>query len=346
MQSELSVPLGNARVWLDEHVRHLATHDLHPVEWREGRAVFETTYGTVRLAANAKGLDIRVDSVNANDLSVLQGSISETLIASEPGLSDRIVWNGAAPKPGRPKNLREMTVETVRPVSDWLLRMTLAGEDLAPFDERGLHVRLMIPSRPSERKVVWPTIERSGAIRFPTGEDELTIRVYTIRSIDVDGGRLDIDIVRHRGGTFSDWSETAKPGDKVGMIGPGGGHYPPDGRLTIGGDDTAVPAILRILENRTCSRGGHAIIGLRRHQAPLALALPDGFTLDWVPLEELPAAMKAATARHGAEQFGWFAGEAGQAREMREHFSSTLGLSSERRYSGTYWRRDESAHSH
>lgn len=256
-----------------------------------------------------------------------------------------ITWTGVAPAPGRPKNLREMKVVRTRPLSDWLLRMTLSGEDLAPFTERGLHVRLMIPQDPARADILWPTIEPSGAVRFPTGENELVIRVYTIRRIHPERGEVEIDIVRHAGGTFSDWSETAKPGDRVGMIGPGGSFFPTGGWLSIGGDDTAVPAILRILEARTGTDGGHAVIGLRSNQAPLAVSLPRGFSLDWVPLDELPVALKAVTRTRGTDQYGWFAGEAEQAKEMREYFKTTLGLAPDRRHSAVYWRRDEAIHS-
>lgn len=346
MQSELSVPLGNAGLWLDEHVRHLATHDLHPVARHQDRAVFETTYGKIRLAADADRLSVRIDSPDEDGLTVLQGSVSEYLIAHDPALAKGISWSGLAPAPGKPKNLREMKVVRTRAVSEWLLRMTLSGEDLAPFTERGLHVRLMIPRDPALTEIIWPTIEPSGAIRFPAGKDELTVRVYTIRKIHPERGEVEIDIVRHAGGLFSDWAETAQPGDRVGMIGPGGGFFPADGWLSIGGDDTAVPAILRILEARTGTDGGHAVIGLRPHQEPLAVTLPEGFSFDWVPLDELPAALKAAAAAREADQFGWFAGEAEQAKEMREHFKTVLGLAPDQRYSAVYWRRDETAQSH
>ncbi|WP_420403964.1 siderophore-interacting protein [Nisaea sp.] len=346
MQSELSVRLGNAGAWLDDHVRHLRTHDLHPVVRCRDSAVYQTAYGKIRLAAGTEELRVHIDSPDDDGLTVLQGSISEYLIAHDPKLANEIAWNGTAPEPGRPKNLRVMRVLRTREISDWLLRMTLGGQDLSPFTERGLHVRLMIPRSPSCTEIVWPTIERSGAVRFPSGEDELIVRVYTIRAISPERGEVEIDIVRHRGGAFSDWAETAKTGDRVGMIGPGGGGFPAGGWLSIGGDDTAVPAILRILEARQGGDGGHAVIGLRPHQEPLPVSLPQGFSLDWVPLDMLPAALKTAASAHGAEQTGWFAGEAEQAREIREHFKTALGLAPNRRYSAVYWRRDETAHSH
>ena len=178
-----------------------------------------------------------------------------------------------------------MTVTQVQPLSSWLLRMTLKGEDMAPFDQRGMHVRLMFPEVPGQRPVVWPTIEPSGAVHYPEGDDALTVRVYTIRQIRPESGEVDIDIVRHAGGAFADWAETAEPGNKVGMIGPGGGYFPPAGWLAIGGDDTAIPAILRILENRPDETGGHAVIGLHPHQTPFKIALPANFTIDWVRQE-------------------------------------------------------------
>lgn len=346
MHSELSVSFGNAGSWLTEHLRQLATHDLHPVVRSESHAVFETAFGRVQLDAEANQLRVRLDSLDTNGLATLQEFVSGYLIATDAGLSARICWEGSAPTPGKPKTFREMTVLGTRALSDWMLRMTLKGSDLTPFGERGLHVRLMIPRTAAGDRIVWPTIERSGSVRYPDGADELIVRVYTIRRISPASGEVEIDIVRHTGGAFSDWSETARPGERVGMIGPGGGYFPAAGWLGIGGDDTALPAISRILEARCDSAGGKVTIGLRPHQTPCDLTVPDQFSVDWVPLKDLPRAMKAAAPPPGANQVAWFAGEAEQASEMREHFKSTLGLPPALRSSAAYWRRDAAAPSH
>ena len=341
MQAELSVSIGNAGIWLDEHIRHLESHDIIPVTRATNDATYETDFGRIHLLAQNDALQVRIESPDEAALTTLQGSITHYLSETDPVLAKSITWSGVAPAPGQPKNFRKMTVTRVQPLSSWLLRMTLKGEDLAPFDQRGLHVRLMFPEAPSERPPVWPTIEASGAVHYPDGDDVLAVRVYTIRQIRPESGEVDIDIVRHAGGTFADWSETAKPGDAVGMLGPGGGYFPPQGWLAIGGDDTAVPAILRILENRADQSGGHVVIGLHPHEAPFEIALPANFVIDWVSNADLVDAMKAIAAPATRSGTYWFAGEAAQAKTLRTHFKSTLELPAERRSSAAYWRRTE-----
>ncbi|WP_193172891.1 siderophore-interacting protein [Nisaea nitritireducens] len=343
MQAELLVSVGNAGIWLDEHIRHLESHDILPVARAANDATYETDFGRIYLLAQDGALQVRIESPDEAALTTLQGSITHYLAETDPVLAKTITWSGVAPAPGQPKNFRKMTVAQVQPLSSWLLRMTLKGEDLAPFDQRGLHVRLMFPEVPGDRETVWPTIEPSGAVHYPDGDNSLTVRVYTIRQIRPESGEVDIDIVRHAGGAFADWSETAQPGDAVGMLGPGGGYFPPEGWLAIGGDDTAVPAILRILENRPNQTGGHVVIGLHSHQAPFEIALPANFMIDWVSTADLVDAMKAIAAPATGNGTYWFAGEAEQARALRTHFKSTLELPAERRSSAAYWRRTEPA---
>ncbi|MEP3115652.1 siderophore-interacting protein [Nisaea sp.] len=343
MQAELSVLVGNAGNWLNEHIRHLESHDIRPVARAANDATYETDFGRIHLQVQDNELQVRIVSPDEAALTTLQGSIFDYLKETDPAVAQRVSWTGVAPAPGQPKNFREMTVQTIRPVSDWMLRMTLKGEDLAPFDQRGLHVRLMIPEAPHGRPLVWPSIDPSGAVHYPDGDDTLTVRVYTIRHIRPESGEVDVDIVRHAGGVFSDWSETAEPGQKVGMIGPGGGYFPAAGWLAIGGDDTAVPAILRILEQREDEAGGQVIIGLHPHQEPQKIELPANFAINWVATSDLVNAMQAVSSPSAANCVFWFAGEAEQARALRTYFKSELGLPAERRSSAAYWRRIKAA---
>ncbi|MCE3544330.1 siderophore-interacting protein, partial [Escherichia coli] len=96
----------------------------------------------------------------------------------------------------------------------------------------------------------WPTMGRDGRPVWPEGDDALIARVYTIRTIDIERGEVDIDMVVHPGNDTpgSTWALNAKPGGIVGMTGPGGGSVEDAGRYLLVGDETALPAIGRILE--------------------------------------------------------------------------------------------------
>lgn len=114
------------------------------------------------------------------------------------------------------------------------------------FVEGGLHARLLIP--PKGREPVWPHTEPDGRLHWPKGNDALTIRAYTIRSINLDRGEMNIDFVVHEGDDVpgATWALTARPGDPAGLIGPGGGGVPAARKLILAGDETALPAIARI----------------------------------------------------------------------------------------------------
>jgi glycerol-3-phosphate dehydrogenase len=61
-----------------------------------------------------------------------------------------------------------------------------------------MHVRLLVP--PKGRAPVWPMTLPDGRLGWPTGEDTMAVRIYTIRSIDVDRAEMDIDFVLHESG--------------------------------------------------------------------------------------------------------------------------------------------------
>ena len=86
----------------------------------------------------------------------------------------------------------------------------------------------------------------NGRTRWPEGADALHRPVYTVAAQQDDW--LDFDIFRHDGSPTCDWAEAARPGDTVGVIGPGGGWCPEAPRLWLFGDETALPAIARMLD--------------------------------------------------------------------------------------------------
>src|SRR5690606_36373167 len=150
---------------------------------------------------------------------------------------------------GTPAFFREITVVSSSRIAPHLHRVRFAGVDLERFAHGGLHIRLLLP--PEGRSPVWPSLGADGLLAWPSGEDALTVRVYTIRAIDAVAGWIDVDFVLHPGSDSPAalFAQNAVAGDVIGMIGPGGGHIPEAENLLLLGDDTALPAIARILEH-------------------------------------------------------------------------------------------------
>lgn len=345
MQADLTVDVRRPQDWLAAQIAHLAEHDLRPAERSADHATFETPYGSFRVSARGAALRVRVEADDADGLETLQGAISEYLIAQDPSLSERIEWQGHRAAGAAPMGFRVMEVVSRRLVSPWMIRLTVKGEDVGHFGERGLHVRLFLPPRVTDRPIVWPRRSASGAMVLPEGEDALTVRVYTVRQIRPEVGELDIDVVRHAGGAFSDWAEGAEPGALLGVMGPGGGFHPKADWLLIGGDETALPAISRILEYLPDHVQGRAVIGLRHGDGRMRIDAPSGVEIAWIVGDDtaLTAAMEAVRLPRGDDAAVWFAGEAEAARRLRKTFKERLGLPAERVSCAAYWRRDRPA---
>jgi len=118
-------------------------------------------------------------------------------------------------------------------------------------------------------------------------------RTYTVRRIDPDACRLDIDFVSHGdGGPAARWLLSARPGDQLVVVGPdarsphrgvGIDWRPGDAReLLLAGDETAAPAIASILEALPADRRARAFIEVPSREDALDLRLPDQATVTWL----------------------------------------------------------------
>lgn len=245
-----------------------------------------------------------------------------TTLFEEQGLSIR--WDNVdegALAPG----LSLMRVVGVAARTPGFLRVRVAGEDAARFGEGSLHFRLLLP--PAGRRPHWPRIAASGRTVWPEGPDAPHRAVYTVAA--QDGDWVDFDIFRHADSPTCDWADRARPGDPVGLIGPGGGGCPEAGRLWLFGDETALPAIARMLDQ---ARG--------EVQAVLRAAPEDLAELARDPrvshCDDLLAALDAAGFDAAQDRHVWFAGPAHEAREARRRLVAR-GLSRREFTAAAYW---------
>jgi NADPH-dependent ferric siderophore reductase len=166
------------------------------------------------------------------------------------------------PTKGRtpPRSLQVRRAELVTP---HMRRITLAGDDMAgfPVGSDGAHIKVFLP-RPGQDRPVLPTLGPKGPV-WPPPEQRPITRTYMVRRFDATAGELDIDFVLHDdAGPASGWAARAKPGDFIGIAGPGG----PD-RAVMGadwhllaGDLSALPAIAATLETLPAAARGFAFI--------------------------------------------------------------------------------------
>ena len=132
-----------------------------------------------------------------------------------------------------------------------LVRVSLGGPELSSFADRpetDKYAKLFFPPAGS---TLTPPFDLA-ALRETVPFDQLpTVRTYTIRRVDVEGGVMEIDFVVHGDtGVAGPWAANAQPGDALTMSAPGGG-FSPDldaDHIMLIGDESAIPAISAALE--------------------------------------------------------------------------------------------------
>jgi len=187
----------------------------------------------------------------------------------------------------------------------------------------------------------WPEVNEKGRTVWPTGDEALHRATYTFVDLDAAEGWFSFDVFEHAGGLATGWARAAQPGDIVGIMGPGGGDFPQADHMVMGGDETALPAIRRILEHAPRDRRGEVFIELADPADRCPLALPEGMRLTWLTRGEdapLKAHMLAAELPGPEEsRFVWFAAEAGEVRAARQYFREEAGLGRQEMYLSAYW---------
>lgn len=302
-------------------------------------------YGSLHAAFEDEGALIRVAAQDETCLSYMKMIVAGH-IAGQLGTTGGLRWQGDGHDAGTPVFFREITVVSSTRLSPHMQRVRLSGHDLGRFAHGGLHVRLLLPA--AGRQPVWPTMGADGMIVWPSGEDALTVRVYTIRALDVAAGWLDIDFVLHPGTETpaAMFAQGARAGDVIGMIGPGGGGVPEAQNLLLVGDDTALPAIGKILEELAPSTRAEVLIEVDGPQDRIVLADGDNIVVSWLYRHGreagcaglLPAALRQRG--HAADNlYVWAGCEFADFREIRRIVRKEWGLPRDRHLVTAYWRK-------
>ena len=200
--------------------------------------------------------------------------------------------------------ITDTVVHTVSRLSPGFIRVEFASPAFADLGEDGFDTRFkVILPGPTGALPEIPTVPEDYYAAWLAAPDEVRspMRTYTVRDIVRDGDevRLVVDFVVHDDnghgqGPACRWALAAQPGDVIQVIAPhrhseyGGTEFDPVDRshLLLIGDETAVPALARILEDLAPGRTGEVFIEVPTAADVLDLPAPPGFEVKWFAREQ------------------------------------------------------------
>lgn len=237
---------------------------------------------------------------------------------------------------------RRLVVERVESLTPRMRRVVLTGDDLEGFASPGFddHVKLFFPD--AQGVLPDPIVGETG-VSFPEGQKPAG-RDFTPRFHDAASRRLTIDFGLHARGPASDWAARAVPGTPLGVAGPRGSAVISDtfDWYLLVGDDTALPAIARRLEELPARVSAIVVVEVddRFEQQPLP---SDASTLvRWIHRhgageDTLENAVAGLVFPRGSV-FAWIAGEASMARRIRQHVVDQRGIDKAWVKAAAYWK--------
>lgn len=341
LKAEARVPLADPAAALAELVARFADH-AEVDRTADGAVVTNPRFGALTLAAEPRTLALRCAAPTAAALGFAKMALAEALAALAPE-RPAFAWSGDHAGARDLPFFREMAVADAFPVTPRMRRVVLAG-DAAHFARGGLHVRVLIP--PAGRAPVWPHADANWRMVWPQGADALVRRVYTVRAVDPARGEIALDVALHDG-PGAGWARAATPGDRVGLLGPGGVSPEPAPWQLYAGDETALPAIARLLETLPAQARAVVRIEVAGAEEEQALASPAALDLRWLHRGATPAgttrllddALDAVDFPADPASVRVFAGcEQATARRLRALVLRRPGLDKRRCAIAAYWR--------
>jgi NADPH-dependent ferric siderophore reductase len=237
-----------------------------------------------------------------------------------------------------------LTAISVRQVTPSVRRVTLTG-DPTVIGRAEPTINLLVP-RVDDPAPVWPTVARDGRIVWPAGSHGVSLRSYTARRQDPATGELDVDFVLHGDGPAAAWAAAARPGALLAVAGSGSLGFTPAGTLLLAADETAVPAVSRILAQVPPLTRGLALLEVADADEEQDLAAPDGVEVRWLHRGgTLPGESTvlvdavAALDRPDVDVFAWVAAESAAVRAVRADLRARWGLTRAEHHAIGYWRR-------
>lgn len=233
-------------------------------------------------------------------------------------------------------------------LSPTVRRVVLTGDSLQhfPTDRNGAHIKVFLPQQGQQQPVL-PSLGDKGVV-WPPAQVRPITRTYSVRKFCPQTCELQVDFVLHGDSSpASGWASSAKPGDFIGIAGPGGPDplLKPAAHHVLVGDLTAVPAIAALLEQMPAHSSALVLLWAPAEKQRVALEHPRGVDLHWLfsPQIECSATVQSALQRllpkswkHNLSAF--VAGENAMVLHARDYLCEEFSLDKRSMYATPYWR--------
>lgn len=351
LQTQAVVGLQNYSSYLDKIVDRLKSFQAEPV-LHDDNIVFDFPFGKGRFLMEPGRLVMKVQAADPDGLARIKDLLATAVQVYGREDSPQIVWEGDLAGETQLPQFREMTVVGSHFLTPTMKRIRLAGNNLERFAKYGnMHIRMLFPTA-RVPKPEWPSLGVNGLAVWPPEDRKPTARAYTVRSLNVEEGWMEVDFLMHSGESVgAAWAETATEGQKIGIMGPVGRPVPMDAQwYVMGCDQTALPAVARMLETlppRTC---GYVFIEAENETEFQELNNSTQIQVNWIYRNGKPAGFDPRLADlvlavdwpDHLNCFGWFAAEGNAANRVRKVWREDRGLGREQTLTATYWKQGQS----
>ncbi|MGH8418726.1 MAG: siderophore-interacting protein [Pseudomonas sp.] len=235
---------------------------------------------------------------------------------------------------------RKLQVLRVTDITPRMRRVTLHGPELSGFISLGTddHVKLLFATTPEEQAALDNFVPSPDA-KGPRP----AMRDYTPRRYDAESGELDIDFVLHGDGPAATWAAQAQAGQFLHIAGPRGSMIVPDmfDSYLLIGDETALPAIARRLEELADNRRALVVVEIEDNAERQALTSKAQIEVIWVVRGErdLLDVTRQLTLPEG-DLYAWVATESALSRKVRRVLLDDFKLNEAAVKAAGYWRLD------
>ncbi|MCA1188255.1 MULTISPECIES: siderophore-interacting protein [unclassified Saccharopolyspora] len=263
------------------------------------------------------------------------------------------------PKIRTPEHRTMITVEVLAntATSPNFATLTLGGPELEHLDHGGHDqaVRLFFP-REGQDRLRMPTSSGNAwmaeLLLLPKTRRPW-VRNYTIRRRRPERGEVDVEFALHDDAPAADWARRARPGDPAGIFDIGVSYLPPDDarHQLLVGDESAVPAILAILEHAPDDLRADVVLEVpETADIRSDVTAPPGARVRWVARDgsgDVPGVLALAAAKEWSpgpgRGYAWVAGESKLATGLRRHLVQEHGMPKQDIAFFGYWRHGRSS---